>query len=454
MLRGMLPAATGLGPGDTDRLLARVLKKEYALAEVFSPAVAEAHLRGDLHIGGLGEIDRYNAALFPLDVVNTNGWDALGSANSPTRFLAQWRQAARLLRGYLHAPAAWRAAAEALEPVLSELDETALRQFAEMLLFEFHAPGEPTEAPVTLALDWPAAKTTPEYAQFCRALLDTMANAAERGVQLNGLLIEVTLDAAHFSAVPPSGDLQRITRALAAGLPLVCAFARGEASPAQHPVCLQSIALNLPRAARQAAELGGIEQWLDTTLRTVATAHEEKRSFLDELWARGSDGPLAALRAWPGADAFQPGQCPTRITIDGLREAAALYAAEPQEIAARAAELLDHVRTACQRVEASTGARLLLAANTDTAISQRFFALEPFNDDDQAEIGPMALTTGIDLAIAPPLDAARTHSALAARLHDPSPLRISAANVAPESLRAFLQKVHQQTTIRAIHLSA
>lgn len=451
MLRGMLPAATGLGPIDTDRLLARVLKKEYALAEVFSPVVAEAHLRGDLHISALGEIDRYDSAALPLEVVNLNGWTALGSASSPARFLAQWRQAARLLRGYLHGPVAWRGAREALEPILSELGDDAIRQFAEMVLFEFHAPGEPPETPVQLGLDWPAGPSMHEYRAFCHALLDTMSAAAERGVQLNGLLLEVSLEGAQFGAVPPSGDMEAITRAIASGVPILCTFGRAEPPASTNEAHLQSIALNLPRAARQETELGGTEQWLDTVLRAAATAHEEKRGFVEELWARGADGPLAALRAWPGADFFQPGKCPTRIAVDGLREAATLLAREPQEIPARAAELLAQVREACQRVEESTGARLVLAANTDPGVSRRFSALEPQPADDETETGAPSFTTGVDLAVNPPLEATRIHAAFAALLHEDAPLQVRVADAAPASLLALLQKIQQLTTCRSVH---
>jgi anaerobic ribonucleoside-triphosphate reductase len=77
MMRGAADKAFALGPDGTDRVLARVLKKEYALAEVFSPTAAEAHLRGDLHICGLGEIDRYASARLPLGAMRANGLGGL-----------------------------------------------------------------------------------------------------------------------------------------------------------------------------------------------------------------------------------------------------------------------------------------------------------------------------------------------------------------------------------------
>ncbi|RLA85275.1 MAG: anaerobic ribonucleoside-triphosphate reductase, partial [Deltaproteobacteria bacterium] len=46
------------GPEATNLTLAESIKKEYALLAVFSQEVADAHLRGDIHIHDLGFIDR------------------------------------------------------------------------------------------------------------------------------------------------------------------------------------------------------------------------------------------------------------------------------------------------------------------------------------------------------------------------------------------------------------
>ncbi|HDI23709.1 MAG TPA: anaerobic ribonucleoside-triphosphate reductase, partial [Thermoplasmatales archaeon] len=46
------------GPEATNLTLAERIKKEYALIEVFSQDVADAHMRGDIHLHDLGMIDR------------------------------------------------------------------------------------------------------------------------------------------------------------------------------------------------------------------------------------------------------------------------------------------------------------------------------------------------------------------------------------------------------------
>ena len=46
------------GPEATNLTLAERIKKEYALLEVFSPDVADGHMKGDIHLHDLGFIDR------------------------------------------------------------------------------------------------------------------------------------------------------------------------------------------------------------------------------------------------------------------------------------------------------------------------------------------------------------------------------------------------------------
>lgn len=45
-------------PETTNLTLAEAIKKDYALAEIYSPKVAEAHLKGDIHLHKLGFPDR------------------------------------------------------------------------------------------------------------------------------------------------------------------------------------------------------------------------------------------------------------------------------------------------------------------------------------------------------------------------------------------------------------
>jgi ribonucleoside-triphosphate reductase len=46
------------GPEGTNLILAEGIKRDYALHSVFSQDVSDAHIRGDIHLHGLGCVDR------------------------------------------------------------------------------------------------------------------------------------------------------------------------------------------------------------------------------------------------------------------------------------------------------------------------------------------------------------------------------------------------------------
>lgn len=55
-------------PCATDRVLARAVKREFALAQVFSVPVAEAHLRGEIHLRHVSFVDRLSGIALPSSV--------------------------------------------------------------------------------------------------------------------------------------------------------------------------------------------------------------------------------------------------------------------------------------------------------------------------------------------------------------------------------------------------
>ena len=455
MLRGMAPLAAGHTPEDTERLLARVLKKEYALAEVFSSQVAEAHLRGDLHIDGLGDIDRFGGARLPLKSIAGTAWEGLGSPESAVALLGRWRQTAKFLQGYAQGPCAWVRLGEAMSPALDALEGEGLRQFAEMFLFEFAAPAGRGGAMLAHA-GWPAQGDG--SGKFLETVLDTMIRARERGVVFGGLQLEVRLAAELLGGFPPREEFPQLVRAVCAGVPLVIRFARAGAVEPGPQVWLQTVALNLPRAVRHVNEIGGVAAWLREQLHVAAVAHEEKRLFMEELWARGADGPFAALRAWPGWGGFAPERCVTRIAVDGLLDAVQgmPLAAEEEGVLARAEALLGMVRQVLDEVVQGTAASLVLCANGSREISERFAALTEHAEEVGPEV-PGTFATGIALpGRLSVVEAAAAHGRLCAFLDEAPALEVA---LGPEdygagSITGLLQRVLTTTECGAISFRA
>ncbi|MCL5674946.1 MAG: anaerobic ribonucleoside-triphosphate reductase [Candidatus Omnitrophica bacterium] len=62
-------------PEATNLTLAENIKKEFALLEVFSPEVSDAHMRGDIHLHDLGFIDRpYSFSPYETIIIKENGF--------------------------------------------------------------------------------------------------------------------------------------------------------------------------------------------------------------------------------------------------------------------------------------------------------------------------------------------------------------------------------------------
>src|SRR5262245_20496945 len=61
------------GPEGSSLALAEAIKREYAILNVFSEAVATAHLTGDLHIENIGDIDRPTTMIGTIDFIKRHG---------------------------------------------------------------------------------------------------------------------------------------------------------------------------------------------------------------------------------------------------------------------------------------------------------------------------------------------------------------------------------------------
>jgi len=448
MLRGATPSAMGASPEGTSRLLAQTLKKEYALAEVFAAPVSEAHLRGDLHLEGLGEIDRYFGAALPLAGLHTQRERAFALDTSPAHFLAGWRQTARTLQACLQQPAAWLDLAQGLGPVIGGLDDAAMLQLAEMIVVEFSGVESAAVAqlPTRLHLAWPAASGPADAAgRLGVALLDTLKVVYEHEMRCDGMLLGVEIAAPLFTAYPPAGALQMLVRGAAAGVPMHVALRRAEErnAPEGGNAWLQSVAINLPRAAQHADALGGMGAWLMRQAQLAAQAHFDKQAFLLEIAERGDAGPLGALAGW---EAFALAACPTRVALDGLHTAARMLAPGRDAVAV-AEEILQTAGAACREVAEATGAALCCTANDLAHIHARFLELDGIDAEPRA--CGIAWEAGL-----PPVEAAALHGQFCTHLDEGVALLISgnAIEYAPESIADLVQQVLLRTQCPALEL--
>ncbi len=461
IVRGATPETVCQDPGATDYALARAVKREYALAQVFSAPVTEAHLRGEIHLHHLGFVDRLHSAVHSPAYVAQYGLEVAGGRRfaQPPRhaytFLAQLAKCGALCRAYFARPVAWDAVNVFFAPFISEMNEEEMAQFAQMLVYEFAygstLPGE-EGAPTVLSLCWTVppwlrqkeavgsggqgtGRNYGDYEhtaqQFAWAVLDVFRKNAENGVPFAGLIPEFQLGADFFRAPGHEEFLEQVARLVAQHKESYMAFDRGERDTlnterhAWQPshVALHEVSVNLARAAYETGKEAALMERLPQLVRLAAGAHEEKRRLVEGLAGEDGGGLLALLAMRRGeAPLVDVGAGLCLVSVEGLNECVqVLLNAElhdSEEAAALGERILVRMQDACAAEGARRKLRLALSQNNDPRVSVRFATLDaqcfpktaPTAVKTDAKTQAMHYTTGVRLNLTHllnPVEAAR-----------------------------------------------
>lgn len=342
-------ANTPHSPEGTNLLFAEGIKREFSLYDVFSMDVGEAHTAGDLHIHGLGYIDRPYSCCQSLEYLKRFGLKLPHAINSakPARhaevLLAHMVRFSAILQGHFTGTISWDALNISFAPYLCGKSDKEIRQFAQMLVYEFSQlsatrGGQALYTDIHLYYDmperWadlpaigptgkPTGKTcrdyTPEAQRFTRAIFEVFqkGDATGRPFILPRPLLHMTKA---FWGEPGADDLLLQACAVAGAQGNTCfvfdrdadaistgcfnnvflpeASARGElAKPwLLRQAAVQSVTLNLPRLGYKAqgdeTKLFGD---LSELMARAARAHIQKKDFLEKLLSYAEQGPLAVL---------------------------------------------------------------------------------------------------------------------------------------------------------------
>jgi len=131
-------------PDTTNLTLAQEIKKDYALSEVYSPKVVEAHLKGDIHLHKLDFPDRPYCSGQSPEYVKKYGLAPPASfslatpAKHPEVFILQLIRFAAMLQIHFSGAIGYEAVNMFFAPFLVGLSDRDIRQFAQMLIFEFN----------------------------------------------------------------------------------------------------------------------------------------------------------------------------------------------------------------------------------------------------------------------------------------------------------------------------
>jgi len=336
-------------PEATNLTLAEQIKKEFALLEVFSPEISDAHLRGDLHLHDLGFIDRPYCSGQSLEYVKKfglhlpNALSIAKPARHPETLLAHMVKFSAALQGHFNGAIGWDAVNVFFAPFLEGMSEKEMRQLAQMLIYEYSQQavargGQAIFSDINIYWEVPehfanvpalgpggveTGKTYGEYQkatqEFARLLFEVylegdgmgrpfffpkpLLHITNRFFQTDGwedflaLVCLVAAEKGNPYFVFDRDNTARISECCRLSFKLEASDINDAKFPWKMRFsALQNVTLNLPRIAYMAERSDGkLFSLLDHYLNLAVQAHIEKRRFIETLLAAGQSGPLALL---------------------------------------------------------------------------------------------------------------------------------------------------------------
>jgi anaerobic ribonucleoside-triphosphate reductase len=345
-------------PEATNMTIAETVKKQYMLSEVFSRDVADAHIRGDIHLHDLGFGDRPYCSGQSLEYVKKFGLN-LPNALSIARpakhadtLLAHMVKFSAALQGHFAGAIGWDAVNIFFAPFLTNMNDREIHQLAQMLIFEYSQQsvargGQAIFSDLNLYWEIPkhfkdveaigpggeyTGKKYIDYAQdaqrFAWALFDIYidGDGTGRPFFFPKPLVHITEDffktpgwedflnhIAHVSTV--RGNTYYVfDRGATAKISECCRLSfkleESDLADAHTPwkmrySALQNVTINMPRAAFLAQhddEL--LYRKLDEFLDYAVKAHIQKRNFIERIVALKGEGPLALLTMERDGEAY------------------------------------------------------------------------------------------------------------------------------------------------------
>ncbi len=337
------------GPEATNLTLAEGIKKEYALMRVFSPRVADSHIRGNIHLHDLGFVDRPYCSGQSLAYIQKFGLHLPNSlanakpAKHPEVLLAHLIKFSAALQCHFAGAIGWDAVNLFFAPYITGCSDSEVEQLAQMLIFEYSQQavargGQAIFSDINLYWEVPkhfetvqalgpggeyTGKTYKDYEKdaqrFVWALFDVYkkGDASGRPFFFPKPLVHITEK--FFKTPGYEGFLRHICDVASFKGNTYFVFDRGETAKiseccrlsfkldendlkeAKEPwkmrySALQNVTVNLPRIAYEAdGDDARLFQLLTDRISVAVLAHKEKKAFIEKLLSQGAKGPLGLL---------------------------------------------------------------------------------------------------------------------------------------------------------------
>ncbi|QLH74047.1 MAG: anaerobic ribonucleoside-triphosphate reductase [Methanomassiliicoccales archaeon] len=337
------------GPEATNLTLAERIKKEFALLEVFTQEMADAHMRGDIHLHDLGMIDRPYCSGQSIEYVKKFGLNLPNAisiakpAKHPEVLIEQVVKFSAALQGNFAGAIGWDAFNLFLAPYLVNVDDERMKQLAQILIFEFaqqavarggqsifsdlnlywecpqHFEDVPAIGPKGEFTGATYKDYVPEAQRFINALFDVYLEGDALGRPFFFPKPNVHMTDKFFKTDGHEEFLYKISKVASEKGNTYFVFDRGNTAKiseccrltfkleqsdlddAKTPwkmrySAMQNVTINLPRIAYEAHQNDDeLFRLLHERVDLVARSHMQKREFIGKLLGMGKHGPLALL---------------------------------------------------------------------------------------------------------------------------------------------------------------
>ncbi|MFC1560182.1 anaerobic ribonucleoside-triphosphate reductase [Candidatus Margulisiibacteriota bacterium] len=345
-------------PVATNLTLAENIKKEFALLQVFSLEIADAHMMGDIHIHDLGFVDRPYCSGQSPEFIKKFGLslpDAKGIASppeDPEEFVTQLVKFSVALHGHFAGAIGWDAINVFMAPYIEGYGRGHVKRIAKMLISEFAQQalaggGQALFSDLNIYFEVPkhfenvpaigrgGRYTGKKYGEYQREAQDfaecmfevygegdgmgrpyffpkPLVHITDKFFKTEGnekfleLISKVAADKGNTYFVFDRGDTAKISECCRLSFKLE----QSDIEDAKQPwkmrySAIQNVTINLPRAAyvsRKDDET--IYNRIEELLEMAAKAHLQKRAFIEDLLKTGDEGPLSLLAGITEGEAY------------------------------------------------------------------------------------------------------------------------------------------------------
>ena len=423
------------GPEATNLTLAERIKKEYALLSVFSQEVADAHMRGDIHLHDLGFVDRPYCSGQSLEYIKRFGLSLPNSiamakpAKHPEVLLAHMVKFAAALQSNFAGAIGWDSVNLFFAPYLVGMSDRELEQLAQMMIFEFsqqavarggqaiftdlnlyweipkHFEGVPAIGPGGDFTGKAYSDYIEEAQRFAWALFDVYLEGdgsgrpfffpkpmvhitekffkAPRHTDFLNHICEVASEKGNTYFVFDRGETAKISECCRLSFKLDQTDLDDARQPWKMRYCaLQNVTLNLPRIAY-------LSEGDDTLLFSRITefiemavkAHLEKKFFIEKLLSLGEKGPLALLAMdRDGSPYLRMHRASFLIGMVGLNELVQIHTGQELHQSKQAfkfgLKVIAHMKLLVERLSERYGMHFVLEQTPAESTAYRFAKLD------------------------------------------------------------------------------